>query len=257
MDLIVQQVEFQNLRGFCFPSFTNLADLRHIFGARSDHDSGNLSLSGGRDLVAALSARATWSRYLEVAAEDWVVGGQTHSSHVRVVVEAQRGRGAMAPTDVLPETDGLFTLCRGLPLYVAAADCSAVLLHAPGALAVVHGGWRGLAAGIMTTAVARFLEVGIAAADIHAGIAPCIAAASYEVGPEVAKSCPAAAKYRGREDRWHVDIAQWAGADLIQAGVKAANLSIAGLDSGSDPRLFSHRRQGDGAGRNGLIAVLV
>ena len=253
----MQLVEFQNLRGFCFSKYANGAQLRHVFGARNEDDAGNLALSGGRDGSAARRARATWSRYLHVAAEDWVVGGQTHSNHVQVVGEAQRGRGALAPTDVLPETDGLFTLCRGLPLYVAVADCSAVLLHAPGALAVVHGGWRGLAAGIMTTAVARFLEVGIAAADIHAGIAPCIATASYEVGPEVAKSCPTVAKYRGQKDRWHVDIAQWAGADLLAAGIKAANLSIAGLDTGSDSRLFSHRRQGEGAGRNGLIAVLV
>jgi hypothetical protein len=252
----VQKVEFQSLVGFRFQHFAEPTELRHVFGARNPKDAGNLALSGGRDRQAALANRATWSAYLKVPANEWVVGGQTHTSTVQVVGEEQRGHGALAPTDVLPDTDGLFTTCRDLPLYVAVADCSAVLLHAPGALAVVHGGWRGLAKGIMEVAVARFIEHGYAAADLQVGIAPCIAGASYEVGPEVADACPASAKYQGREDRWQVDIAKWAAAVLLQAGVDPNKLEVSGLDTGSNPDLFSHRRQGVGAGRNGLIAVL-
>lgn len=256
MKQIVQKVEFQGLVGFRFENFAKPSAMRHVFGGRNPADAGNLALSGGRDRKAALANRTTWSAYLEVPAEQWVVGGQTHSCTVQVVGEAQRSRGARAAEDVLPNTDGLFTTCRDLPLYVAVADCSAVLLHAPGALAVVHGGWRGLAKGIMQVAVERFLEHGYQAADVQAGILPCIAAASYEVGPEVAQTCPESAKYRGREDRWHVDIANWAAADLLQAGIQQDHLLMSGMDTGSDPQLFSHRRQGVGAGRNGLIAVL-
>jgi YfiH family protein len=253
---IVQKVEFQGLVGFRFEQLADPHTMRHVFGARNPSDAGNLALSGGRDRKAALLARATWSQYLQVPAEQWVVGGQTHSAHVQVVGEAQRSRGAQSPQDVLPDTDGLFTTCSGLPLYVAVADCSAVLLFAPGALAVVHGGWRGLAKGILPAAVQRFLQHGYAATEIRAGIMPCIAAASYEVGPEVAASCPPSAKYTGREDRWHVDIGQWAAAELMQAGLETKQIKLSGMDTGQDPQLFSHRRQGVGAGRNGLIAVL-
>lgn len=252
----MQKVEYQGLVGFRFEHFAEPTALRHIFGARNSQDAGNLAFSGGRNREAALAVRKTWSAYLQVPETQWVVGGQTHSATVQVVGEAQRSRGALAPTEVLPDTDGLFTTCSGLPLYVAAADCSAVLLHAPGALAVVHGGWRGLAQGIMKVAVERFLEHGYEATDLQAGVLPCIAAASYEVGPEVAQACPTSAKYQGRDDRWQVDIAKWAAAELIQAGVTEDKLMMSGMDTGSDAQLFSHRRQGVGAGRNGLIAVL-
>jgi len=252
----VQELEFHGLRGFCFEHLQSNADLRHVFAARNDADVGNLAYSGGRDRQAAFAARSIWSQYLQVNPEHWVVGGQTHTAHVAVVEESHRGRGALAPTEVLPNTDGLFTTCRGLPLYVAVADCSAVLLHAAGALAVVHGGWRGLADGILARAMERFQQHGVAPAEIQAAIAPCMQAASYEVGPEVAQACPASAKYPGRDDRWQVDIAKWASAELLKAGIAEPQIEISGLDTGSDPRFFSHRRQGVGAGRNGLIAVL-
>ncbi len=256
MGQTVRLIEFQGLLGFSFESISERHGLRHVYGARNDRDKGNLALSGGRDRHAALATRAVWSDYIRVDPKHWVVGGQTHTANVVVVDEEHRGRGACSPDDVIAATDGLFTTCRGLPLYVAVADCSAVLLTAPGALAVVHGGWRGLATGIMGEAIKRFDEHGIKIKDIRAGVAPCIAATSYEVGPEVAGQCPDSAKHRGRDDRWQVDIAKWAAAELLNAGIDAENIEMSGLDTGSDQRLFSHRRQGEGAGRNGLIAVL-
>ncbi|MCP4093124.1 MAG: polyphenol oxidase family protein [Planctomycetes bacterium] len=243
--------------GFLFESFNDCEELRHVFGARNDSDLGNLAYSGERDRKAAFAARSVWSQYLNTNAESWVVGGQTHSANVAVVTEKDRGRGALAPTEVIPDTDGLFTTCRNLPMYVAVADCSAVLLHAPGALAVVHGGWRGLAKGILGQTLKHFQNQGCALEQLRIGIAPCMQAASYEVGPEVAESCPDAAKYRGRDDRWQVDIAKWAAADLHAAGIQQNQIETSGLDTGTDTRLFSHRRQGEGAGRNGLIALLV
>jgi YfiH family protein len=253
----VKELESQGLCGFRFESFEACSDLRHVFGARNPSDLGNLAYSGGRNREAAFAARSIWSQYLNTDAKSWVVGGQTHSDHVAVVTEADRGRGALSPTEVIPDTDGLFTTCRNLPLYVAVADCSAVLLHAPGALAVVHGGWRGLAKGILQQALTHFKNHGVHLHDLRIGIAPCMQAASYEVGPEVAEACPSSAKYQGRDDRWQVDIAKWAAADLLAAGIDQLQIEIGGLDTGTDTRLFSHRRQGEGAGRNGLIAVLV
>jgi copper oxidase (laccase) domain-containing protein len=79
---------------------------------------------------------------------------------------------------------------------------------------------------------------------------------SYEVGPEVAADCPTTAKYQGQDDRWQVDITKWAKQQLIESGLSSTNIEVSGVDSGSDERIFSHRRQGVSAGRNGLLAVL-
>lgn len=251
----MQPLLHRGLQGFRFESLDGCG-LRHVFAARNAQGLGNLSLSGGRDRSAALQNRAVWSDFLGVAPSRWVVGGQTHGTAVEAVEARHAGRGATSPADVLADRDGLFTCTPGLPLYVAVADCSAILLCGPGALAVVHGGWRGLAAGIVPQVMALFAAHGLPPQRLQAAVAPCIRAASYEVGPEVAATCPESAKYPGRGDRWQVDIGAWAAHELRQAGIAEPALECSTLDTGSDPRLFSHRREGEGAGRNGLIAVL-
>lgn len=244
-------------RGYQFSEFLNLDGLTHAFGGRNDAGEGNLAYSGGRDRISAQATRRAWSSFLKLPAQDWVVGGQVHTANVQLVDDTHRGHGALDPESVIPNCDGLITTTKGLPLYIAVADCSAVLLHAPGVVGVVHGGWRGLANGILDVAIQRFQEIGVAPSEIRAGIAPCIAAASYEVGPEVGEACPDAARYRGQGDRWQVDIALWAQESLLQNGVEPASIVLSEIDTGSDETCFSHRRQGPGAGRNGLMAALI
>jgi YfiH family protein len=253
----MKQVDFNQLLGFQFDSQQFLDNnCRHVFGARSASNQGNFAFSGHRDIVAATAVRKTWCDFIDADSQQLVVGGQTHTAHVAIVDSQHASRGALAPTTVIPECDGLITLTPGLPLYVAVADCSAVLLSAPGIVGVVHGGWRGLQANILPVAVAHFAEFGASVETISAGVAPCIQAASYEVGPEVAIDCPAVAKYRGEGDRWHVDIGMWAKQQLMDSGLAECHIEMSGMDSRSDPRVFSHRREGTPAGRNGLLAVL-
>ena len=253
----MKQVEHQQLVGFCFRSNGFAANnCSHVFGARNASDQGNFAFSGGRDITAATSVRKTWCEYLGANPKRLVVGGQNHTNNVAVVDHQFKGRGALSPSTVIPGCDGLITTTPGLPLYVAVADCSAVLLSAPGIVAVVHGGWRGLQSDILRVAIDKMVVLKAEPQQIYAGIAPCISAASYEVGSEVAAGCPIIAKHKGRDDRWQVDIAQWAQQQLTEAGLSSANIEVSGVDSGIDKRIFSHRRQGVTAGRNGLLAVL-
>ena len=255
----MRQIEHRGLLGFRFERLGAEPGLRHVFGARAADGSGNLSLSGGRDRAAALRVRAGWSDDLALRAEDWVVGSQVHGAVLRRAGALERGRGASDPADVLPPCDGLWTTEAGLPLFIAVADCGAVLLYrtagaATGqaaALAVVHAGWRGLAAGIVGAAV----DALGGPQGLLAGIAPCAGWDSYEVGEEVASAAPEAAVRRGT-GRPHVDIGRWAEHALREAGLQAHAIERAGIDSIADPRCFSHRREGAAAGRMGLIAAL-
>jgi copper oxidase (laccase) domain-containing protein len=56
---------------------------------------------------------------------------------------------------VQPATDGLLTATPGLPLVMAFADCTPILLYDPvrRAVGMVHAGWRGTVAGICQAAV--------------------------------------------------------------------------------------------------------
>ena len=62
---------------------------------------------------------------------------------------------------VSPNTDGHATRASGVLLTVSVADCAPIALVAPEAcvVALLHGGWRGVAAGILAaiTLVGRLL----------------------------------------------------------------------------------------------------
>lgn len=85
-----------------------------------------------------------------------------------------------------PRADAMVTSVPGIALGVLAADCAPVLFADPEARVVgaAHGGWRGALAGVMEATVAAMARLGARPERIRAGIGPCIAQPSYEVGPE-------------------------------------------------------------------------
>jgi polyphenol oxidase len=85
-----------------------------------------------------------------------------------------------------PRADGMVTSVPGIALGVLAADCAPVLFADPAArvIGAAHGGWRGALSGVMEATVAAMTALGARADRICAGIGPCIAQPSYEVGPE-------------------------------------------------------------------------
>ena len=76
------------------------------------------------------------------------------------------------------DADGQVTANPALTPLVQVADCLPVALAGERGVAMLHCGWRGLAAGIVERGVE---EVGATAAAIGPGIGPCC----YEVGDEV------------------------------------------------------------------------
>ncbi len=110
---------------------------------------------------------------------------QVHGARI-VDVEAVARREAVAAQ----EADGVISQLAATAVGVLTADCVPVLLaeRRGRAVAAVHAGWRGLAAGILGAAVARFEELGVAPRDLVAAIGPCIGVEAYEVGEEVAEA---------------------------------------------------------------------
>ena len=176
-----------------------------------------------------------------------VVGHQVHGNRVAW------HDGPSAGWTVLDATDGHATRTRGCLLLVTAADCIPVYLIAPRqrAIALVHAGWRGTAAGI----VARGLEVmhavaGVVPADVvmHAGVGIC--GSCYEVGSEVQDALAQVASGAGP---WHVDLR----AVLLEQGklLGVGEATASGLcTSCHRDRFFSHRRSRGSDGR--MVAYL-
>jgi hypothetical protein len=152
-----------------------------------------------------------------------------------------------------PQADGHLTTVPGLAPMVLTADCLPLVIAAPGALAVLHAGWRGLAAGIIDVGVRALRNAGVCG-PIAAAIGPGAGGCCYEVGPEVHASF---ADYGSDvRDGARLDLKAIAARALARAGV--ARCHDAGLCTlCSDPSLFfSHRRDRGITGRQAGLAWL-
>lgn len=124
-----------------------------------------------------------WRRLGEsVGTERIVVGRQVHGSRVRL-------HGATPPGVLLTAaTDGHATASPGVLLAVTLADCVPVFLADPEvpAVALLHAGWRGVAAGILRRGVETLRDrLGSAPERLLLHLGPAICGECYEVGPEV------------------------------------------------------------------------
>ena len=176
-------------------------------------------------------------------AEALARGHQVHGAVVRRI----ESPGVLAPEGSPADADGQATSVRGLAVMVVGADCLPVAVAGEGAVAMLHAGWRGLAAGVLEEGVKAVRELagpGPLSAVIGPGAGPCC----YEVGPEVheALSVPA-------EDT-HVDLPSVARSRLLAAGVE--DVQVVELCTICNPRFYSHRREGARAGRQAGIAWL-
>lgn len=151
-----------------------------------------------------------------------------------------------------PVADAAMTRRPGRAAVVLTADCLPVFLATRdgSAVAVVHAGWRGLAAGVIEAAVAGF---GVLPASLVACFGPAIGPDAFEVGPEV-RACfldvdlgHAGAFRPGRADRWLADLYRLAGRTLERAGVAPPPMPT--WCTVRDTRFHSHRRDGSAAGR--------
>jgi len=90
-------------------------------------------------------------------------------------------------------------------IAVRAADCVPLLMAdtRTGAVAAVHAGWRGTAAGAATAALdAMTREFDSRPEDVIVAIGPSIGACCYEVGSELVDAFAAAGHARHLVDRW-------------------------------------------------------
>jgi YfiH family protein len=160
-----------------------------------------------------------------------------------------------------PEADIAISCHPSLALCVRTADCVPVLIadQRTGAVAAVHAGWKGTAAGAVMAAVqALQWRCGTEQADILAAIGPSIGPCCYEVGPELApyfSAHPDAARWFSRDERPRLDLWRATRDQLERAGVPTRQIYVSALCTADHPNLFhSYRRDGKSAGR--LVAAI-
>ena len=120
--------------------------------------------------------------------EDLVFSDQTHTANIRVVTEADRGKGFTRQKDYT-DVDGLVTNVPGLVLATFYADCVPLFLADPihRAIGLSHSGWKGTVGKIGKRTVELMKEqYGTRPEDLTAAIGPSICQDCYEVSEDVA-----------------------------------------------------------------------
>jgi polyphenol oxidase len=212
--------------------------------SQGDFASLNLGLLTGDSQSAVRENRARLAAALGLDPNRMLFGRQVHGADVIARSEPPRPNPYTGPARPPPEVDGQATSEAGLTPLVFVADCLPVALAGPGGVALLHCGWRGLAAGIVERGVRA---VSARAAAIGPGIGPCC----YEVGPDVLAAFEhlGAGVTAGRM----LDLTAAAGRLLQRAGVR--EVKGADLCTSCEAELFfSHRRDRGRTGRQGGLA---
>ncbi len=204
----------------------------------------NLGILTEDDPVSVVENRRRLAAALGLSPERVSIGRQVHGAELATHGGSQVGTPFATPGADIPEGDGHVTSEPGLAALVFVADCLPLALAGPRGVAMLHCGWRGLAAGIVARGATA---VGATDAAIGPGIGPCC----YEVGGEVLDAF--AGLGDGIASGGKLDLAEVARRLLHEAGVE--RIETAGLCTSCEAELFfSHRRD---AGRTGRQAGLV
>jgi polyphenol oxidase len=223
--------------------------IRHAFFTRQGGVSGGLFESlncgfGSGDAVETVARnRAIAMERLGFSPDRLVTCYQVHSNTV-VTVEGPW------PHYAAPRADGLVAGVSGIALGILTADCAPILFADAVAYVIgaAHGGWRGALGGIIEATLDRMEALGAKRTRIRAGIGPCIAQRSYEVGPEFPQAFlsddPASAAYFApalRAGHFMFDLPGYIERRLARAGVAVINGAPHDTVA-EDTHFFSYRR---------------
>lgn len=166
-----------------------------------------------------------------------VLARQVHGAEVRA------HDGAAAGVLLVHDVDGHLTASSDILLCVSVADCVPVYLVDPGerAVALLHAGWRGCAAGVLENGLAALARLGGASwrrFKLHLG--PSICGSCYEVGPEVhvALGLPVPASPKP------VDLRAWLVKRAVAAGIPLESITTSGHCTCCGGGIFFSHRAG-------------
>jgi len=239
-----------------FSHFENTPNLLHAVTTKSEKlpYAFSLALHTGEDKEIIVKNRTLLaSIFKQNKTLHYVVANQTHSDNIKTIVTTQT-KGWNDLEDAIAECDALITNIPSVVLTVLTADCVPLLLHdkKKQVVAVVHAGWRGTKAKIVSKTVNKMnKEYACHPSNILVGIAPSIGACCYEVAYDVAehfmhipKGCTAKA------DKYMLDLPYINKQQLLDIGIKEENIEMSNLCTACKvARFFSYRKEKGCSGR--------
>lgn len=163
-----------------------------------------------------------------------------HGGNVCLAKGEDKGKGFGKGT--FPPCDGLITSDPSVTLITLHADCMPVFLYEPVIKggAMLHAGWKGTVLRIGQRAVEQICaELSGKAPEVLAAVGPCICREHFEVDAPVVHQFRQAfsdvaeldtlpwVEHRSETDKFHIDLACIMALQLMLAGVRPENITIA------------------------------
>ncbi len=262
----------EELEYLTFPILEETGLVRHLFTTRLGGVSGNEFATMNFSVDRGDSESNVAANYERIAGvlgcsvSDMAASHQTHTTNIRKVTSADRGKGIVRPRDY-ENVDGLMTDERGIVLVTYYADCVPLFFVdvKNRAVGLAHSGWRGTAAGMGQRMVEAMREsYGTEPGDLRVAVGPSICRDCYEVGEDVAGEFMRQEQLReavakgARPGKYQLDL--WLANRLVleRAGVCRENISLPNICTfHNSAYLFSHRASGPKRGNMGAFLGLV
>lgn len=248
-----------------YPMLKDTGIVRHGFSTRLGgvsegyYASMNLSFDRGDKKEAVAENFRRIGEALGVRCEDMVLSRQTHTTNVRIVTDADRGKGITRERDYT-DVDGLVTNVPGICLVTSYADCVPLFFVDPvkKVIGLSHSGWRGTVGKIGRKTVELMHErFGSDPADILAAVGPSVCMDCYEVSGDVIEKFKEAFSknwwdqlfYEKPNGKYQLDL--WKANELIfqESGILPEHIAVTNICTHCNSDiLYSHRAAGDKRG---------
>lgn len=241
--------------------FRNLEDtglVRHGFSTRmggvsTGHlASMNLSFTRGDDRKYVEENFRRMAGAIGFDVESLVLSHQTHTTNVRLVTEADRGKGFTIPLDH-ENVDGMITDVPGLTLATFYADCVPLFFVDPvhRAIGLSHSGWKGTVNRMGAVTIQKMTEAfETEPRHLRVAVGPSICQDCYEVSEDVAMEfkrefweyADEKLLYRKPDGKYQLNLWRANEIVLLEAGVRPKHLVMTNICTCCNPDLmFSHR----------------
>lgn len=257
-----------------FEALSEIPFIRHGFTTRLGgvsegyFESLNLSYSVGDDTEKVDENYKRICESLQINFEAVVATHQVHKTNIKLVKEADKGKGLFKPRDY-EDIDGLISNTPGVPLATFYADCVPLYFidRKNKAIGLSHSGWRGTVGRIGKKTLEAMQEAfNTNPADVTALIGPSICKDCYEISQEVAEEFIKEFKPELKENyekilkknpagNYQLDLWEVNRIALVSAGLKLSNIYTSNLCTCCHSELlFSHRAS---KGKRGTLAAFL
>ncbi len=226
-----------------------------------------LTLSKDFDINESEELRALLQQYIQSVSPDKNVAdifppiSFTKQTHGTDILALKKGRATYGEVSAREKREGDIFMSneKNIPFMIRTADCACVVLFDPtsNSMANIHAGWRGIAQKAIALSVSELCKrFGANRKTIRASISPMIGPCCAQF-TDPHRELPHFMRPFFCEEN-HVDL--WAAAEnqLIGSGLQANNIFNPRICTVCSPETFySYRREGEGNGRFGTLAMLI